>query len=88
MPIISVYSHGDIIRPDESNQHGALKFTFRNPHGNEKGDPGFEDLPMVNASGVYGDDTRKLNPVAIDIDCNIVFKVKPTYYTQAGDPTF
>ncbi len=88
IPIISGYSHGDIIRPDESNQHGALKFTFRNPHGNEKGDPGFEDLPMVNASGVYGDDTKKLDPVVIDIDCNIVFKVKPTYYTQAGDPTF
>ncbi len=88
VPIISGYSHGDIIRQDDSNQHGALKFTFRNPHGNDGGDPGYEDLPMLNAREVYGDDTRKFNPVVVDIDCNTLFKAKPTDYKHSGDPAF
>lgn len=88
VPLISGYSHGDIIREDDSNRHGALKFTFRNPNGNDLGDPGYEDLPMVNAREIYGDDTKKFNPVVVDIDCNTIFKAKPTDYRHSGDPTY
>lgn len=87
VPVVSGYSHGDIIRPDDSNEHGALKFTFRNPT-NENGTPGYEDIPMLNASRVYGDSTRKFNPVSIDIDCHTVFKATIQDYKHAGDDAF
>lgn len=65
VPIGSGYSHGDIIRPyDTRNEHGnevgrgaianASGFTFRNPR-NKLGDPGYQDLALVNAGLVYGD---------------------------------
>src|SRR5258708_17882323 len=83
-PIVSGYSHGDIIRPDDSNQHGALKFTMRNST-NDNGAPGFESLPMVNAKAVYGDNTSKFTPPDVDIDCNIIYKANDVDYKHAGD---
>jgi hypothetical protein len=87
LPIHSGYSHGDIIRPDDSNGHGALKFTFRNLN-NEGGSPGYEDVPIVNAQNIYGDDTKKFNPVDVDISCKYIHKANLTNYTDSGDPSF
>jgi|GEM_PF-1410366 len=66
IPIISGYSHGEIIRADNSNRGQAQAFTFRNLQ-NERGSvdkdtqgniiSSFQDLPMVNAQDVYGDIT-------------------------------
>lgn len=87
LPTYSGYSHGEIIRPDDSNGHGSLKFTFRNPT-NEKGSPGYEDVPIVNAQRIYGDETKKFNPVDVDISCTYVHKANLTNYTDSLDPTF
>ena len=87
LPTYSGYSHGEIIRPDDSNGHGSLKFTFRN-QTNEKGSPGYEDVPMVNAQSIYGDDTKKFNPVSVDISCTYVHKANLTNYTDSLDPSF
>jgi hypothetical protein len=60
-PIASGFSHGDIIRRDSTNggdpdnPSPQENFTFRNPRGNDKGDPGYTTLPMVDAKWVLGD---------------------------------
>lgn len=74
-------------------------FSFRNPNIDpsiptrdgefepqpaDLGNPGYEDLPMVNAKNVYGDDDK----VNIEVDCNLIFRANPTDYTMAGDNTF
>lgn len=71
-------------------------FSFRNPNIDptiptrdgefesqpaDMGNPGFEDLPMVNAKNVYGDSDK----VNIEIDCNLIFRANPTDYTLAGE---
>jgi len=60
IPIVSGYSHGEIVRPDTSNTEQEIfppqPYTFRNPL-NPLGNPGFQDLPMVNAKYIYGDKT-------------------------------
>ncbi len=84
VPANSGYSHGDVIRKDTSNNGGALKFTFRNMV-NDNGYFGFEDLPMLNAHNVYGDDTKKLDPIDVAIDCNTIFKTNDQNYKQAGN---
>jgi hypothetical protein len=74
IPIISGYSHGD------TNSASASGFTFRNPQ-NDSGNPGYTDLPMVNAKNVYED-------ININIDCNTIFKAGPTDYSYTGDPSY
>jgi hypothetical protein len=74
-------------------------FSFRNPNIDtsiptrdgefepqpaDLGNPGYEDLPMVNAKNVYGDDDK----ISVEIDCNLIFRANPTDYTLAGDKTF
>jgi hypothetical protein len=72
LPIISGYSHGDVIRQDSSNGYGDVpigppsSYTFRNRDA-EKGTVikdasgniifDYTGLPMVNAEQVYGDIT-------------------------------
>ena len=87
VPIVNGYSHGDIIRPEWANQHGALPFNFRNGFGNPLGTPGFTDLPMVNAHWYYGDVANGF-PVSVDIDCGMLFKVNDNDYKHAGDAQF
>lgn len=73
-------------------------FTFRNPSavgtpatippsGYDLGNPGYKDLPMVNASEVFGDNGGGIDRVSIKIDCKLIFKAKITDYTQAGNPS-
>ena len=90
LPIVSGFSHGDIIRVDDSNRGSSN--TFRNTV-NPKGNEGYRDLPMVNALYVYGDIIRKTLStkdarLSVNIDCDVLFKAKPTDYTHAGDPSF
>lgn len=74
-------------------------FSFRNPNIDptiptgdgtfepqpaDMGNPGFEDLAMVNAKNVYGDDDK----ISIEIDCNLIFRANKTDYTHAGEDTF
>ncbi|MFA5932114.1 MAG: hypothetical protein WC793_01925 [Candidatus Paceibacterota bacterium] len=92
LPIVSGYSHGDTsIMPynplgweAEANAANASGFTFRNPT-NDLGNPGYTDLPMVNAQHVYGDISSLIN---IDINCNIIFKASPTDYSYTGEPSY
>lgn len=94
IPIVSGYSHGEIVREDDATRGKA--YTFNNPNDNDAGNPGFEDLPMVNAEHVYGDivsggflglgsDDKR---ISIGIDCNTVFKANKTDYTHAGEDAF
>ncbi len=58
IPIISGYSHGDIIRPDSSNNQQTVGYTFRNhddPKGDAGGEPPYTGIPLVNAQQIYGD---------------------------------
>ncbi|MFA5840920.1 MAG: hypothetical protein WC847_01445 [Candidatus Paceibacterota bacterium] len=63
-PISSGFSHGEIIKgydwrigragtPAGTPDPSGYKFTFRNPR-NDLGDPGYTDIPLVNAQWVYG----------------------------------
>ena len=83
LPALSGYSHGDIVRVDDSNR-GKPPFTFRNLI-NQNGYLGFEDLPMVKAFGIYGDDTRTFDPIDVDIECSILFKTNDQTYKRAGE---
>jgi len=94
IPIVSGYSHGEIIREDSSNR--GKDFTFRNEN-NKLGDEGYQDIPIVNAKNVYGDITctgtcswlggsGTDKRVSIKIDCNTIFKSNIIDYTHAGDP--
>lgn len=91
VPINSGYSHGEIIRTDESNEGGGASFTFRNHlyrnGGNHKATAGYEELPMVNAFEFYGDRTGRY-PVTVDINCNTVFNTSLNSYKYAGDEGF
>ncbi len=87
VPIVNGFSHGDIIRPEFSNNKGKSLFTFRNGFGNTLGTPGFTDLPMVNAHWYYGDIANGF-PVSVDIDCGLLFKVNDNDYKHAGDTQF
>ena len=75
-------------------------FTFRNPNVDrtittpngpvepqpaDMGNPGYEDLPMVNAKEVFGDSGGGVDRVSIDIDCSVIFRANPLDYTSAGD---
>ncbi|MFZ3011602.1 MAG: hypothetical protein WA060_01210 [Minisyncoccia bacterium] len=96
IPIVSGYSHGEIIRSDSSNQ--GQSFTFRNEN-NDEGEEGYKDLPIVNAKNIYGDITctgicswlgggETDKRISADIDCNSVFRSNKTDYTHAGEDTF
>lgn len=91
VPAASGYSHGDVIRQEDSNRIGPkgtnayFPFTFRNPWGIDAGLPGYTDLPMVKAGNVYGDDTKNYDPIRIDIDCPIIFKTTDIDYKHAGE---
>ncbi|MEK7140306.1 MAG: hypothetical protein AAB815_00820, partial [Patescibacteria group bacterium] len=105
IPIVSGYSHGEVIRNDSANgpQLGTPNyFTFRNDLGYILGNPGYTDLPMVNAVAVYGDITctgtcswagpfgrdPKDKRVSVDIECGLLFKVNDNDYKHAGDELF
>lgn len=104
VPAHNGYSHGDRIRREQSNKiypaspPGARDtnnkgdtnylFTFRNPYGLDDGSPGYTDLPMLKAGPVYGDDTKKYDPVSIDIDCPTIFKATDVDYKHAGEENF
>lgn len=89
IPIVNGYSHGDILFIDDSNRNETLKFAFRNQTSTDGGStPGYEDLPMVNAFKVYGDQTGKFTPVDVDIECTEIFRANKIDYTHAGDPAF
>lgn len=99
LPIIGGYSHGEIVREDSATQ--GYEYTFNNlkyPNGN----PGYENLPMVNAKNVYGDITctglcswplggagpQDDKRISIKMDCNTIFKARSTDYTKAGESNF
>lgn len=54
------------------------------PQPADMGNPGFEDVAMVNAKNVYGDDDK----INVEVDCNLIFRANKTNYTQAGENTF
>ncbi|MDP2788697.1 MAG: hypothetical protein Q8O46_01415 [bacterium] len=85
VPIVNGYSHGEIIRPDESNK--GKTFTFRNELSGDLGTPGYQDLPMVNAFHYYGDYANGF-PVSADISCDLLFKTNDNDYKHAGDEQF
>jgi hypothetical protein len=84
LPIQSGYSHGDIVRRQQSNNQGADGFAFKNPV-NDKGSTGYEDLPLVNAAAVYGDHTGSFNLVDVNISCDELYRVSDQDYKHAGD---
>lgn len=101
IPIVSGYSHGEAIRADEAMRiintgstasNGPAEapagwFTFRNM-GNDAGAPGYEDLPLVKAQNVYGDQTGSKDIVDIDINCKYIYETKIQDYEHAGDAEF
>jgi hypothetical protein len=76
-------------------------FTFRNPNYNpslnltpdeqyisqpsDAGSPGYEDLPMVNAIEVFGDNGGGNDRVSINMDCSVIFRANPLDYTSVGE---
>ena len=75
-------------------------FTFRNPNAKSKvtadgpidpadlGSPGYEDIPMINAVNVYGDEGNTGPRVSITIDCGVIFSANSLDYSGAGDITY
>jgi hypothetical protein len=55
------------------------------PQPSDSGLSGFEDLPMVNAKEVFGDNGGGVDRVNIDMDCSVIFRANPLDYTSAGD---
>ena len=95
VPINSGYSHGEIVRLEDSNLQGTALFTFRNHYWftrttNKHGaTPGYEGLPMVAAKNFYGDVSNNGKfPVSADIDCSTIFRATNVDYENAGDPNF
>lgn len=55
------------------------------PQSSDMGLPGFEDLPMVNAKEVFGDNGGGVDRVNIEIDCGAVFRASLLDYTSTGE---
>lgn len=84
------YSSSDGSAPDDwvRFRNGSAVNAGAPVNAFDSGLPGYQDLPMVNAQNIYGDQTDKMDIVDVDLNCEYIFESKINDYKHAGDEDF